>query len=675
MKKTFSTNGRLLSQVFSSYNDTFDALCELINNSIQAKSKEIKIEVDLVDDDAPSPDPFTEYRIIDDGDGVSQSEFDKKILEIATDAKDGKGIGRFSAFQIGSTVIINTTAYDNFTRKYTNSSVTLDAKLLTKEDISKYNIDFISTEVEIKSKKTFYKIIIKDFWDEAEKEKYPKKKLSSKLIPGNLEEAIFLKYSSYIVTEKIAFFTNNKKIAKEDFLLGEPENKNFIFTFSDDSTEQVSLEFVNYKGKKKKIILSYMVENNGIKTSAYEDDMNLDYPEDNSWVVYIDCDYFNSKADIFRNLSLDGLDEDLANLKKQVKNTVREFIKNKHKDYYLFVEKLENDKYYPYQSSSQPSTTIYTFNHLAYFIEEDYSLLRNNVDTRKIIYPLLDKAMSNGDILGILESIISLDDEKIKLFKELLGKSDLSEVIKFTSEVANKQRFLDFLHEIIYGNIGKYLKERKQLHKIVEKHLWLFGEEYSDTPVFFSDKSLKNSLDELHKKYFEYKLSKDDDNLIEIKQKEIADIADLIIYNDKRLPNDKHEIMIVELKSPKVKISQKELNQVIRYKHDIETLAKFSKSNTKYKIILVSSDISSLGKSAFNKNDGWPPTLFIRSDNPDIEIHVMVWSDIISDIRQHLKYLSNYLETKDVDVKQEFKNQYPELDISNLKIPIKKDNK
>jgi hypothetical protein len=71
MKKTFKTNGRLLSHVFSSYRTTFDALCELINNSIQAKSTKIEIEVDLVDDENPSPYHFTEYRIIDNGEGVS----------------------------------------------------------------------------------------------------------------------------------------------------------------------------------------------------------------------------------------------------------------------------------------------------------------------------------------------------------------------------------------------------------------------------------------------------------------------------------------------------------------------------------------------------------------------------------------------------------------------------
>ena len=82
MKKTFKTNGRLLSQVFSSYKDTFIALCELINNSIQAKASKIEIQMDFSDD--MSPDPFTEYRIIDDGEGVTASEFDYKILVIYT---------------------------------------------------------------------------------------------------------------------------------------------------------------------------------------------------------------------------------------------------------------------------------------------------------------------------------------------------------------------------------------------------------------------------------------------------------------------------------------------------------------------------------------------------------------------------------------------------------------
>jgi hypothetical protein len=674
MKKTFKTNGRLLSQVFSSYNTTFDALCELINNSIQAKSTKIEIEVDLVDDnEGPNPFAFTEYRVIDNGDGVSSSEFDRKILEIATDVKDSKGIGRFAAFQIGSVVTINTTAFDKQSQKYTNTSVTFDAKLFTKNDIGKCDFEVVPKELEKEPKNTFYKVFIKEFWDITETEKYPKKKLVSRLIPGYLEEALFLKYSFYIVTDKVIFFINGNKLSKDSFLVGEIEKDNFEYTFSDDTTENVFLEFVNYKGKNKKIVLAYRVDNNGIKISGYEDLMSFDYPDDNSWLVYIDCNYFNSKIDVFRNLSLDGLDEDMLGLKKQVRNTVRDFIRNKHKDYYVFIEKLKNDKYYPYREGSHSSTKEYTFNHLAYFIEGDYLLLKDNVDTRKIIYPLLDKAMANGDIKGILESIISLDDEKVKMFKELLEMSDLAEIIKFTSELVKKQDFLDLLHKMIYGDIKNFVKERSQLHKIIEKNLWIFGEEYSDNPVMFSDKSLINSLNKLKENYFDYEPSKEDDNLIEVTDKEILDITDLLIYNDKLLSNGRNEILIVELKAPKVKISQKELNQVIKYKYDIETLGEFSKNNTSYKIILISSGITPIAKSQIGNVDSKYPTLFQKSNaGYDIEVHVMNWSDIIADRKRHLKYLGNYLKTKDIDVHEKLKNDFPELNIDNLPIPAKK---
>jgi len=673
MKKTFKTNGRLISQVFSSYNTTFDALCELINNSIQAKSTTIEIEVDLVDDnEGLNPFAFTEYRIIDNGEGVSSSEFDRKILEIATDVKDSKGIGRFAAFQIGSIVTINTTAFDSTPQKYTNTSVTLDAKLFTKNDIGKCDLEVISKELEKKPKNTFYKVSIKEFWDITETEKYPKKKLVSKLIPGYLEEALFLKYSFYIVTDKITFLINGIKLSKDNFLVGEIEKDNFEYTFLDNTTESVFLEFVNYKGKNKKIVLAYRVDNKGMKVSGYEDLMNVDYPDDNSWLVYIDCDYFNSKTDVFRNLSLDGLDEDMAGIKKQVRNIVRDFIKNKHKDYYVFIEKLINDKYYPYKEGSHSSIKEYTFNHLAYFIEEDYLLLKDNVDTRKIIYPLLDKAMANGDIKGILESIISLDDEKVKTFKELLEKSELAEIIRFTSELATKQTFLDFLNEIIYGEIGKHLKERNQLHKIIEKNLWIFGEEYTTTPVLFSDTSLKNNLDELREKHFKFKKSEEDENFNDITDQKILDITDLFFYNEKPIENNRREIMIVELKAPIVRISQKELDQVDRYKYDIEHLDKFSKHQNRYKIILISSGITPFGESKIGSTHEQIPTLYAKSKDNNIEVYVMKWADIIAKNKHHLSYLSDYLKVKDVDVQKIFEKEYPQLDISNLPIPTKK---
>jgi len=113
MKRHISTNSRVLSEVFADHPNTFIAFCELVNNSIQANSKNIYIKIDQVSDDEVYPVPIRKVEVMDDGIGVSESEFDKKILLIGTDVKEGgKGIGRFAALQIGSTMIIETVAYD-----------------------------------------------------------------------------------------------------------------------------------------------------------------------------------------------------------------------------------------------------------------------------------------------------------------------------------------------------------------------------------------------------------------------------------------------------------------------------------------------------------------------------------------------------------------------------------
>jgi hypothetical protein len=674
VKKAFRTNGRLLSQVFSSYNTTFDALCELINNSIQADATEINIEIDLVSTDDPGPNACTEYRIIDNGNGVTSSEFEQKILEIATDVKQGgRGIGRFAAFQIGAAVSIETTAFDKQLKKYTNTALSLNANSLSIKDLSSCKFDIAMVELEKKKLSTYYKVSIKDFWNEVDTENNPKKTFKSKLLPGKLEEALFLKYSTLIITDKITFIINNVKLEKNSFLVDKPETDNFVFEFSDKTSSNIVLEYIHYKGKNKNIILSYRIDNNGIKLSGFEDLIGLDFPDDNAWLVHVDSDKFTSKSDIFRNLPFDGMDDDLAKLKDTIRTVVREFIKEKHKDYFAFKQALVKDNYYPYREVSPSGSKEIAFNQIAFFIEKDYSILQKKETIRQVIYPLLDKAISNSDnedLLYILANITTLDNDHTKKFKELLENVALSEVIRFSNDIYKKEQSLDFLHQIIYGELSKYLLERKQLHKIIEKNLWLFGEEYTNAPNLFSDTQLAKNLDSLHQKYFKFQENKEDINYYEdIKDKKILDITDLFFYNERLMNNNQREIMIVELKAPRVKISQTELSQVERYMFDIERLDQFSNS-LKYKILLVSSGFSAMGESLVIQNDKLP--YYRKSGKKDIEIHVLKWSDIITGNRQRLSYLGNQLKTRDVSVKEIFEKNYPELDISNLAIMPKK---
>ena len=78
----------------------------------------------------------------------------------------------------------------------------------------------------------------------------------------------------------------------------------------------------------------------------------------------------------------------------------------------------------------------------------------------------------------------------------------------------------------------KNIKERSQLHKIIENELWVFGENYNGTPHLWSDKKIGNIFIELREKFFNYLPSDVDKNLIDV-EAGLDDITDLFFFNDK----------------------------------------------------------------------------------------------------------------------------------------------
>ena len=123
--------------------------------------------------------------------------------------------------------------------------------------------------------------------------------------------------------------------------------------------------------------------------------------------------------------------------------------------------------------------------------------------------------------------------------------------------------------------------------------------------------------------------------------------------------------MIVELKRPSCRISQKELNQIDRYRFDIEENGKFSKEIV-YKLILISSDLTKFAKSQVGAEGNNDPYLHKKSKVGNIYTYVIKWSDLIHSNNRKLSYLGNILKTKDRDVQEVFETDYPDIDISDM---------
>jgi len=87
VSKKITTNSRVIKDLLTNYKDTFQAFCELINNSIQANSKNISIDIKYINS-ATNSSPIERIVLRDDGYGVPYNEFDERILEIGTTVKN-----------------------------------------------------------------------------------------------------------------------------------------------------------------------------------------------------------------------------------------------------------------------------------------------------------------------------------------------------------------------------------------------------------------------------------------------------------------------------------------------------------------------------------------------------------------------------------------------------------
>jgi hypothetical protein len=675
MKHKFTVNKRLLTDLIPNHINTFSAFCELINNSIQAHAKNISIKIEYAKDEDLSPIGISKISIEDDGVGVYSSEIDDKTLNIGTSNKQGgKGIGRFCAFQIGKKFIIETVGKNQESGLFSKSIIPIYIEQIS--DTQSLDRCETETKEEIlkgKNHKTGYKVTIEDLYtnEETEKQKdlekriYSNRKMTQQFRKDQICEAIFERYPKEIFSGEITFYVNNKALKKDSFIEGTPER--IISKYTDKKGEEYNVTFDYYKVKKiNKIQVFLTVDNAGMQTVS----TNLEYdatwlsPKIGGWYVYINSDALSS--DNFRNIDLGGLDEGLTYYKNFIKDSLNVFFKEKNKEFDDFTKKLKLDEYYPYktkESSSKSKELL--FDKLAYLVEDKYQILNNQEKLREIVYPLIDKTISNGQLENILKEILKLDNKILRQFDNLLQKSDLEDIIEFSDKVSSKMQDLDFIEKIVYSEISKHIKERCQLHKYLEKMLWIFGEEYSENTRLLSDKNLENNLNLVRKDCMKYKQSPKADNVNKLDNKKLRSITDLFFYSKRLLDAEKFEVLIVELKAPRVKISQNELDQAKRYALEIESKPEFA-NNVKYRIILISSDINKNAENELkgirNNSKNNNPYYFFSNEANNIIVEVMRWSDLINSLKRKLNYLSNFLKTKDVDIKKKAEKDFEEIE-------------
>lgn len=671
MTDHFTINKRLISGVLTKYRSTFEAFCELITNAIQAEARSITITIEASELFGTTADVgFRRIVIRDNGMGVSKSEFKSKILDIATESKKaqgGKGVGRFAAIQLGSRMEIETVAMDPLEQKIYRTRLVVD----TKDWQNVPALDQVPLEVEHTEisdvSESYYQVTISNFHSASATKEEKHLRMLKCFSNRDIERAIFERYTDVILREKTRFSVNGNLILAQDHIVGEIEMRSTDFESHDGTKYALDFAYMQVRVKEGRHKIFLRVQNGNISTVAHSYDYTGDIPSENQWIAFVDSPYFGADTDACRGLFMSDLNPDTATVIGAIKQSVDTFFSEKYAPYYDFTSKLKSDAAYPYRQQSASSLTRASiFNQLAYCIEEKHQLLRKKSGLRNLIYGLVDRSLNNRGFGDLISQVLNVEDSMAERFNTLLQQVDLEDVVAFCDEVKAKQQFLDFLHKLNYGEVSKHVGERAQLHKIVQRHLWLFGEEYNDCPILFSDRNLRNNLEALRAEFFNYAPTDEDDNLEHDIPEEMLEITDLFFFNEKLLQAEQKEVMIVELKAPRVKLGQKELNQAKRYALKLQTAGVFP-NGIKYKIILIGGDVAPILRAEYGQRDSKRPALVHKTEPPKpVEIWAIKWSDLIEENRRKLTYLGNHLATKDREVQEYWMAEFGDVPTRKL---------
>jgi hypothetical protein len=261
-----------------------------------------------------------------------------------------------------------------------------------------------------------------------------------------------------------------------------------------------------------------------------------------------------------------------------------------------------------------------------------------NTEQKKIITHLLDLIIDADErdrLIEIISGIVQLTREERKEFAQVLHISRMANVVKTMKLIEGRYRAVEHLKELVF-NRSLNANERDHVQKYVEQHYWIFGEQYhlvtAAEPKF--EEALRRFIYLLRGEEKPVAISHPD------KQKEMD-----IFMVRKLIHHDTVNCTVVELKSPVVRLGEKELNQVKKYWRVIKEQPDFNAPNNTWEFYLVGNEFDGTGAiqgEIDNAKQHGEKSLAYRVDN--CKIYVKTWSEIFNEFEIRHKFLMDKLE-------------------------------
>ncbi|WP_176739774.1 ATP-binding protein [Micromonospora aurantiaca (nom. illeg.)] len=340
-------------------------------------------------------------------------------------------------------------------------------------------------------------------------------------------------------------------------------------------------------------------------------------------------------------LLLEGTESDIFSLITSARDRLREHFKDRSREQRReVIDKWKADGTYPYKDEPQSDAERVerdTFDIVATTVHRH---MPKPAKHQKVTLALIREAVKHQpeNVHQILDEVFRLNNEDKAELGRLLNRTTLSSMIKASSSVSDRLDFLAALSHMVFDpEVRRVVKERSQIHKILENETWIFGDHYS---LLVSDQALDRVL-ERHLSFLERA-----DRAPEPVRREDGSIGivDLMLSRARR-EHDRRQHLIVELKAPHVTAGPKEVEQIKGYAQAVAFDPQFGDVRTEWDFWLVTAKMTPVVKMEANQKDRKPGCILdYASDGAAIRVWVKSWSEIIEDCRGRLQYFREHLE-------------------------------
>lgn len=300
------------------------------------------------------------------------------------------------------------------------------------------------------------------------------------------------------------------------------------------------------------------------------------------------------------------------------------------------IDKWKSANVYPYEGApTEPVQVVerQVFDEVATTIARK---LPKAIAQQKVTLRLLREVLSHDPdgLVPVLDELFRLPKSERDELRRLLDRTTLSNIVKASGQVADRLDFLRALKLMVFEpEVAKKVKERSELHKILERETWVFGERFT---MMLSDKSLDSVL-QRHLTA----LGREDAEVTPVRRDDgRVGIVDLMLGAARRGTTGR-EHLVIELKAPIVKIGQKETSQIKSYASAVAADAQFRDARATWDFMIISTEMDDVTRR--DASSQHLPHGCIASWENDVRVWAFTWSDIIEECERRMHYYREML--------------------------------